>query len=183
MAERWVGISEAAALEAAAGRPVNKSSVSRFIAGNPDIPVQRMPNGSVKFIEYGAFVAARTTSLSVQDKLSLRDPGPNPVRDPVAQLPTDSTARKRAADAEKAELDLAERKGDLLSRAAAIQAVEAAGAAFVQALERRRRTLAQRLAGLDDPRAVEHELKAADRSLLEALVTDLNAAREHSAGD
>lgn len=171
--ERWVSQSEAADLETQAGRPVSQSRVSRFLADNPDVPVQRAPGGFVRFVEYNALRAARAASLSVQDKLSLRE---TPPAQPKGFPTQDGTARKRNADAETAELNLAERKGELLSRDAAHAAIETAGATFLQGLERRRRGLAQKIVGITDPRAVELELKASDRVLLEALVTDLSAA-------
>ena len=175
---RWVSVSEAARLEADAGRPVNKSSISRFLQANTDVPVQRDHGGRVDRVDYGKLVAARTASLAVQDRFSSRAEAPQVPRPPQGFAQQSATDRKRAADAERAELDLAERKGQVLSRDAAVSAIEAAGVTFVQALERRRRTLAQKLTAVADTRAVELELKSADRSLLETLVVDLHAAAQ-----
>jgi hypothetical protein len=177
--QHWVSQSEAAELETKAGRTVSQSRISRFLADNPDVPVRRAPGGMVRFVEYNALRAARAASLSVQDNLSLRETPPARLPGPSA---ANSTERKRSAEAEAAELRLAERKGELLSRDAASAAIEAAGAAFVQALERRRRSLAQKITGLPDFRAVELELKSADRVLLEALVSDLTKAAQEMSG-
>lgn len=174
--QRWVSQSEAARLETAAGRPVAQSSISRFLDANPDVLVQRGPTGKVTVVEYGALARARASSLSVNDKLVGRATEPVADLAPTVRGAVDAAARKRAADAERAELDLAERKRELLSRSAVLQLIEAAGATFIQGLERRRRTLAQKVAGVEDVRLVEHELKSADRTLLEAFVTDLTAA-------
>lgn len=166
-ARRWVSVSEAAALETQAGRSVNKSSISRFIARNDDLPVKRDAQGRVKEVDYDALVAARSESLSVQDS---REVFPAPV---PAAAPAPAGSRKRALEEEKLELDLAERKGEVLARASVTMAIEAMGVAFTQALERRRRNLATEIAGIVDVRAAEATLKTADRKLLENLVTEL----------
>ena len=163
---RWVSVSEAAALEAKAGRPINKSSISRFIARNEDLPVKRDAQGRVKEVDYDALIRARGESLSVQDSRQVAEA-------PVAASAGPAGSRKRALEEEKLELDLAERKGELLSKAAVTMAVEAMGVAFTQALERRRRTLATEMAGMSDVRQAEHVLKQADQKLLNNLVAEL----------
>jgi len=154
---RWVSVSEAAALETQAGRPINKSSISRFIARNEDLPVKRDGQGRVKEVDYDALIKARGESLSVLDSREAAPAG----------------SRKRQLEEEKLELDLADRKRELLSKAAVTMAVEAMGVAFTQALERRRRTLATEIAGLGDVRQAELALKTADRKLLNNLVAEL----------
>lgn len=166
-ARRWVSVSEAAALETQAGRPINKSSISRFIARNEDLPVKRDAQGRVKEVDYDALVAARGESLSVQDSRETAPPAP------TAAPAGPAGSRKRALEEEKLELDLAERKGELLPRASVTMAIEAMGVAFTQALERRRRGLATEISGLSDVREAELALKAADRKLLNNLVGEL----------
>ena len=163
---RWVSVSEAAALEAKAGRPINKSSISRFIARNEDLPVKRDAQGRVKEVDYDALIQARGESLSVQDSRQVAEA-------PSAASAGPAGSRKRALEEEKLELDLAERKGELLSKAAVTMAIEAMGVAFTQALERRRRTLATEVAGMSDVRQAEHVLKQADQKLLNNLVAEL----------
>lgn len=186
MTTRWVTVSQAADLEAAAGRKVNKSSISRFLAGNPDIPVQRsapseaFPHGQVRMVDYDALAAARQGSLGVQDKLFEREAAETVSR---PSPPSDSASRKRAAEAEMAELKLAEQRRAVIDATAVTLAVEAAGAAFAQNLERRRRALASALAGIEDVRTVETELKKADRALLEAIARDLQGAASGQIGD
>lgn len=167
---RWVTVSEAARLEGLDGRSVNKSSISRFIDRNADVPVRRDARGRVQEVDYDALAEARRGSLAVADS--------RPAGLPFAQLPQAAAApasRKRALEEEKLELDLAERKAEVLSRAATVMAVETAGLAFVQALERRRRGLANKLEGRT-AREIELELKTADRALLEGLAKDLAGA-------
>lgn len=163
---RWVSVSEAASLETKAGRRINKSSISRFIARNEDLPVRRDPQGRVKEVDYDALIRARGESLSVQDSRQVSEA---PSAAPVGP----AGSRKRALEEEKLELDLAERKGELLSKAAVTMAIEAMGVAFTQALERRRRTLATEVAGMNDVRQAEHVLKQADQKLLNNLVAEL----------
>lgn len=173
---QWVTQSEAARRETAAGRAVTQSSISRFLEANPDVPVERGPNGRVRRVDYQALVAARMGSLSVLDKLAERQAAAPLLEQPAR--PAAPSNRKRELEEEKLELDLAERKGEVVDRAAVLMAVESAGLAFVQALERRRRGLAQQLEGVTDVRAIELALKAADRVLLEDLSKALAGAAE-----
>ncbi|MET4683697.1 hypothetical protein [Brevundimonas faecalis] len=174
-ARRWVSVSEAASLEGKAGRPINKSSISRFIARNEDLPVRRDAQGRVKEVDYDALVRARGESLSVQDSREA------PEAPKLQALPAGS--RKRALEEEKLELDLAERKGELLSKAAITMAVEAMGVAFTQALERRRRGLATEISGIGDVRQAELALKQADQKLLGNLVKELTRLATGAADD
>ncbi|WP_295227271.1 hypothetical protein [uncultured Brevundimonas sp.] len=167
-ASRWVSVSEAARLEGEAGRAVNKSSISRFIDRNPDVPVRRDARNRVTEVDYNALAVARAQSLSVQDSRPTLAAPPTPT--PAAPI---VGSRKRDLEVEKLELDLAERKGELLSRAATSMAIDAIGVAFLQGLERRRRTLATQLVGISEQRPMELALKAADTALLNDLVGKL----------
>nr|WP_314123472.1 hypothetical protein [uncultured Brevundimonas sp.] len=167
-ASRWVSVSEAARLEGEAGRAVNKSSISRFIDRNPDVPVRRDARNRVTEVDYNALAVARAQSLSVQDSRPALAASPTPT--PAAPV---VGSRKRDLEVEKLELDLAERKGELLSRAATSMAIDAIGVAFLQGLERRRRTLATQLVGISEQRPMELALKAADTALLNDLVGKL----------
>ena len=167
-ASRWVSVSEAARLEGEAGRAVNKSSISRFIDRNPDVPVRRDARNRVTEVDYNELAVARAQSLSVQDSRPALAASPTPT--PAAPV---VGSRKRDLEVEKLELDLAERKGELLSRAATSMAIDAIGVAFLQGLERRRRTLATQLVGISEQRPMELALKAADTALLNDLVGKL----------
>lgn len=167
-ASRWVSVSEAARLEGEAGRAVNKSSISRFIDRNPDVPVRRDARNRVTEVDYEALAVARAQSLSVQDSRPAFNAAPAPT--PAAPV---VGSRKRDLEVEKLELDLAERKGELLSRAATSMAIDAIGVAFLQGLERRRRTLATQLVGISEQRPMELALKAADTALLNDLIGKL----------
>lgn len=172
--ERWVSQSEAARLMGVA-----QSSISRFLAANPDVPVKRNDRGAVKEVEFNALAEARGSSLSVQDKAAERTPFVS--SSPSSQLPFEEAVeqprRKNLRDV-VLEMDIAERKGELIDRQSAQSAIETAGLKFVQALDRRRRSLAGRLAGLSSAREIELKLKAEDRELMEALVADLIRAAD-----
>ncbi len=168
-ASHWVSVSDAARLEGAAGRAVNKSSISRFLDRNSDVPVKRDSRGRVEEVDYRALAAARASSLSVQDSRSFALPAQV---HPTAAAPA-AGSRKRALEEEKLELDLAERKGELLDRSAVLMAWESVGVAFTQALERRRRKMATDLVGMSDIRQAELALKASDRAMLEQLAGEL----------
>lgn len=170
-AAQWVSVSDAARLEGAAGRSVNKSSISRFIDRNPDVPVRRDAQGRVVAVEYLALARARASSLSVQDSRAL---GAAPVVPFVGQPPAQApTSRKRELEERKLELDLAEREGDLLDRTAQTMALEAIAVTLVQGLERRRRKLATDLVDLGDVRKGELALKTADQDLLKSIIGKL----------
>lgn len=173
MSERWVSVSEAARLEAEAGRAVNKSSISRFLDRNSDVLVKRDDRGRVVSVEYGSLARARGASLSVVDSHAGReaqDARPSKVGG------IQPRNRKRELEEEKLELDLAERKGEVVDLAAVLMAVETAGLTFSQGLERRRRTLAQALEGIDDARERELIIKRSDRELMTALSKALETA-------
>lgn len=178
-AELWVSQSDAAKRETAAGRPVTQSSISRFIAANPDVPVRRNGSGAVQAVEYNALAAARLGSLGVLDRLAERSAAPAP----QPQASSSPSNRKRQLEEEKLELDLAERKGEVLSRAAVAAAWEATGVAIQQSLERSLRARANQLLGITDLRAMELALKASDRELLQTLSRALaDAAGEMADG-
>lgn len=170
-ATQWVSVSDAARLEGAAGRAVNKSSISRFIERNPDVPVRRDARSRVVEVEYRALASARAASLSVQDSRSASPPSIMAFAgQPAAPAPT---SRKRELEERKLELDLAEREGDLLDRTAQTMALEAIAVTLVQGLERRRRKLATDLVDLGDVRKGELALKAADQDLLRSIIGKL----------
>lgn len=178
-AELWVSQSEAARRESEAGRPVAQSSISRFIAGNPDLPVRRNAAGQVQAVEYNALVAARRESLGVQDKLFARaeaEGAQSPAGAVVPMAPAGS--RKRQLEEERLELDLAERKSEVLDRSAVEMALESVGVTVMQGLERRRRALATEMAALGDIRTAEIAIKASDRRLLDGLVRELTKVAE-----
>jgi hypothetical protein len=171
--ERWVTQSEAARLLSVA-----QSSISRFIAANADVPVRRNGRGHVETVEFNALVEARGGSLSVQDKAAEKAVAPPA---PAADRPFEdaaATPRRRDLRDVVLELDIAERKGELLDRQAMQTAIETAGLSFSQALDRRRRSLASRFASMTEAREIEIELKSEDRKLMEALVHDLIRAAE-----
>lgn len=172
MSERWLSVSEAAG-----ELGCNKSSISRFLAKNPDVAVRRNAAGQVVSVDYTALVMARSGSLAVQDHADRAAAPSAPARaaPPQALATAPVGSRRREIQDELAEIDLAERKGQLISRTAAFAAIEAAGVALVQALEQRRRPLAQRLAGLNDVRTLETELKTADRALQAKLADALRS--------
>lgn len=178
-AELWVSQSEAARRESEAGRPVAQSSISRFIAGNPDIPVRRNAAGQVQAVEYNALAAARRESLGVQDKLFARAEDEAPQTPAGAVVPmAPAGSRKRQLEEERLELDLSERKREVLDRAAVEMALENVGVTVMQALERRRRALATELAAIGDLRAAEIAIKASDRKMLEAMVRQFEKVAE-----
>jgi hypothetical protein len=192
----WVTQSEAARRETAAGRPISQSNVQRYLLRNPELPRRHRPDGRLVGLDYASFSAHRASNLFSADQLSRHPRAPRlsapaaasaaaapAAASPPASAPAadDPGLRKRRADAERAELQLAELRRDVLPRPAVLAAIEAAALAVTQELDRRRRGLAQRLTGLDDPRALEAQLKTADRELLSLLSRRLTQADSASA--
>jgi hypothetical protein len=174
MAERWVTQSEAAR-----ELGVAQSSISRFLTANPDVPVKRNASGKISEVEFHALAEARSGSLSVQDKAAEREyaePSSPPQNLPFEQAV--KTPRRKDLRDEMLEMDIAERKGELLPRASIQSAVETAGLAFTQALDQRRRSLASRVAMLTDTREIELLIRADDRKLMEAIVKKLTSAAD-----
>lgn len=106
----------------------------------------------------------------------------DPARQP--ELPTDepaadtepsfaqAKARRERAQAELAEIELAERKGEVVDRQTVFDAGFDLGALVRDKFAARRRELAQQLAGRGDVTDIMAVLEAADRKLCEDLAND-----------
>jgi len=198
MQQRWVSLVEAAALEAAEGRPLSKPTVCRYLKRHPEIPVQRSRNGAVvRKLDYAAFRAHRLSNINVADAhpaaMAPAEPAgafftPNPLPLlPGAQIapsaPATAAARKTEAQAQKVELELAERTGRLVGRQAASRAVQELGAAFSAALDKLERRLATRVVGVEDERAAQTVIRGECRSLRAELAEQVRRASGLSSAD
>ncbi len=91
---------------------------------------------------------------------------------PAAGTYHDSKTRRALVDAEKAELDLMERKKQIMPVAGAITAVNAAGAAIKEYLQARNTRLSEQAATMTNPREIKAMLDADDRALFETINHD-----------
>lgn len=172
MAEEWITVTEAAARESAAGRKITKGNVSRYLKRFSELPVRKDTNDRVVQVEYAALRAHRETSVQVDDKqTAMAEAAPRGAS--TAPAPPSASDRKRAAEAERAELELAARKGELISRATVTRAIADIGVALSQAIDRAALPLAQRLEGLDT-RAAELEIKRTFRDMQTSVAQQLD---------
>lgn len=88
-----------------------------------------------------------------------------------APAPRGSTVRDQHAQrkTELLDLELAEKRGQLLDKRQVLDAFATMGTAIVEALESRRFRLAKELVGLTAPGEIDAKLAAADTALLQAL--------------
>lgn len=198
MQQQWVTLGEAAALEAAAGRPISKPTVCRYLKRHPEIPVQRSARGDlVRKLDYRAFAAHRIANDRVVDAHGqVAPPDLTPEASGVAvdafrapaglppllgaqiapSAPASAAQRKTEAQAARFELDLAERTGRLVGRQAASRAVQELSAAFAAALDKLERRLASRVVGVDDERAAQTVIRGECRSLRAELAEQVRRA-------
>lgn len=138
--EEWVSITDAAQRLTALGRPVDRSTLSRYIAQHADaLPSRR--DGRATLVEFWALCAHRGENIRVAE--------PAPAEVPAAAAEAtrsrgarfggsqvDGAARKAMAQAEMAELDLAERRRELTPTAEVEQAGHDAIALMNSAFDR-----------------------------------------------
>lgn len=134
----WLSITEAAARLTAAGDPVDRSTLSRYLKQHSEALAVR-PDGKSNLVEFGALKTHRAENIRLKAPIqSARLPAVPPAR--VASSQSEASARKLAADAEMREMDLAERRGQLVPASEVDRAGRAAialmQASLEQALER-----------------------------------------------
>lgn len=134
----WISITEAAARLTAAGDPVDRSTLSRYLKQHSEALAVR-PDGKSNLVEFGALKAHRGENIRLKaPSHSPRIPAAQPQRSASSQ--SEASARKLAADAEMREMDLAERRGQLVPASevdrAGRSAVALMQSSFEQALER-----------------------------------------------
>lgn len=148
-AGEWLSITAAADRLSEAGDPVDRSTLSRYVAQHAEaLPTRR--EGKSNMIEFGALVAHR------RENIRLRRPAPTsrpPARDGsrpsrFSGTQSDGLARKVNAEADIKEMDLAERRGSLTPTAEVDQAgrnaIALMQAAFERAVETEAATLSVR---------------------------------------
>jgi len=198
MAEEWISITEAAARLTAAGDPIDRSTLSRYLKQHAEaLPLR--PSGKSNLVDFTALVAHRAENIRIRSlpaEIRPAIPGrtmPMPSRTRFAGSQSDGAARKAQADAEMREMDLAERRGQLTVVAEVDQAGRDAIALMQSAFERAIETEAASLAlkyGWDE-RAARVALKTFSRrgldvfhrKILEHLDTIRRVRDAREAGD
>jgi hypothetical protein len=179
MAEDWISITEAAARLTAAGDPVDRSTLSRYLKQHAEaLPLR--PAGKSNLVEFAALLAHRGENIRLRSLPTDIRPAPGRSHaDPGApRFPgsqSNGAARKANADAELREMDLAERRGQLT----VVSEVDQAGrdtialmqSAFERAIETEAATLAMKYGW--DERTVRLALKTFSRRGLEVFNREL----------
>lgn len=137
MGEDWVSITEAAARLATLGDPLDRSTLSRYLAQHAEaLPVR--VEGKAKLIEFGALRAHRGENIRIRAPLPQVPAAPAPAIQArrFAGSQADGAARKANADAELREMDLAQRRKQLTPTAEVDQAGRDAVALMQSAFDR-----------------------------------------------
>ncbi|WP_404291522.1 hypothetical protein ACD578_05330 [Microvirga sp. RSM25] len=165
MAEDWISITEAAARLTAAGDPVDRSTLSRYLKQHAEaLPLR--PAGKSNLVDFTALLAHRGENIRLRSLPADVRPAPgrsyaDPGSPRFLGSQSNGTARKANADAELREMDLALRRKQL----APVSEVDQAGrdaialmqSAFERAVETEAATLAMKYGW--DERTVRLALK------------------------
>ncbi len=141
MDEDWISITEAAARLTAAGDPVDRSTLSRYLKQHGEaLPLRAA--GKSNLVAFAALQAHRGENIRIRSMPSEVRPAIGRASAPALRFTgsqSDGAARKLQAEAEMREMDLAERRGQLVPAIEVDRAGRAAIAlmqsAFEQALE------------------------------------------------
>lgn len=151
MNEEWISVSEAARRLTTSGDRVTQSSLARYLAHYSDA-LETKRDGKLRLVEYNALVLHRSENIRIE---AARDAG----RKRVDLVPS---RRKVMAEAELKEMDLAQRRGQLVIAGevdeAARNALAVMKAGFDRAIEPEAASLSVRYGW--DERALRLGLKA-----------------------
>lgn len=191
--EMWVSITEAARRLTALGRPVDRSTLSRYVSKHAEALPTRT-DGKATLVEFRQLCAHREENIRIVDldlpAVSAEPRHVSPAGRSHKETQAGGAARKANAQAEMAELDLAERKRELTPVSevdrAARDAVALMRSAFDRAVESQAEVLALKYGW--DPRLVRTALKQFSRTGLDVFHSEsmqhLDAInREELAGD
>lgn len=173
--------------EAARELGLNPSTVSRWVRQYPelnrgtddeiDVDIEKLREHRAQNVN--AAMSGNHAGL-FQDENENQDASPaaGGGEDRGSVTPGLAAARTRVAEAQahKAELDLAERLGEVVDLAGVEAAFRTAGVALRQAMESRARPLSEVLAGMTDARAIALRLDEEDRALLTRVMNELRKA-------
>jgi len=159
MTEQWISITDAAARLSAAGDPVDRSTLSRYLKQHAEaLPLRR--EGRANLVDFSALAQHRGENIRIRSAAPASNEAP-PVGKRFAGSQSDGAARKAQADAEMRELDLAERRGELTPTAevdrAGREALVLMTTAFDRAVETEAASLSARFGW--DERTVRGALK------------------------
>lgn len=171
----WVSITEAAALLSEAGDPVDRSTLSRYLAQYSEALATRR-EGKANLVDFDQLAAHRSENIRLRRQPVTLKPKASVAKQPrFAGTQSDGLARKITADAEMREMDLAERRGELTPTAEVDQAgrdaIALMQAAFDRAVETEAATLSVRYGW--DERVTRIALKGFARRGLEVFNAEI----------
>lgn len=171
----------ASVTEAAKALGVNKSTISRYVAANPEL--NHAEAGKPPAVDIDELSAHRGNTvnklMSGNHASDLIDEGDNDEDKPPQLIGyAKSKAEREAANASMAQLQLAERVGQVCDKAGTEDAAYELGQMLTELLNSRNRRLADELATMADPREIRARLDAEDRDLLGELVIEIHRRLE-----
>ncbi len=173
--------------DAARALELSHSTVSRYVKRYPELD---HGNGGRPLVDVAELRQHRIDNLNVGQVEEAVRPAAPALRQTVAGTPAPAEpngsgpaaiynserARREAANATKAELELAEKLGQVTSIQEVETAVFEAGQLLRDSLETRNMQLAERLARMDDPLAIQALLDEQDLTLLKDFASGLAGA-------
>lgn len=153
---------------------VNKSTISRWCKAHPAL---RDSDGLVDVAELRAHRdQVLNPKLQTRGAAATSDPAPAPSTPAPAASLNDARQRTERAKAEMSELDLLERIGRTLDRGDVETAIAAAAEAIRAEASQAVKDHAERLANIDDARAMEVALREVMDGLMESAARALSQA-------
>lgn len=175
-----VSLTDAAKLlSEAEGKPVDRSTLSRYVANHADaLPLTRI--GRTALVDFERLRTHRAQNIRIDNAAS----APAPIA-PMARGGTrsDATARKIGFEADIRELDLAARLGTTMLRAEVEEAARTAVAKMQAALDMAINDTAERLAGRvgSEARLIRPELRTMTRRAMAEFSRAMSAAADADA--
>lgn len=165
----WCSTAEAVLRLAEAGDKISQQRLTKYIGQFPEIGRRTSAaDARVTEIDFEALLDHRRANAHVAEHKAKRGGRRNAEAD-------DLRMRERRAQAELREFQLAERKGELVTRAEVLRALHGAGVALTQVLQRSRFERADALQRAPDARAKASLLEKQDEALQQAFADALKA--------
>jgi hypothetical protein len=165
----WCSQSEAAQRLSADGEAVSQQQISRYLQRYPEIPRREANNGQPMLVDFAALAAHRRQNIAVQEAKAAKNAGDG---DEASEL----RLRERRANAEKAELELARARDELIPRASVLRAIQTAAVALEQTQRRTEFERAEALEATSDQRAKLGLIRSQDIAQREAFAHALTQA-------
>ncbi len=169
----WCSLEDARRRLADRGDVVSNQALSLYLKTYPEIPRRTGRGRAGMRVDFDALASHRAESIRVQDRA-----GPS-----AEEAAADIRLRERRALAGLREFQLAERKGELITRTEVLRAVHGAAVSLTQLLQRTRYERAEALEGASGARAKAALLLEQDEAAQRAFSDALAALAGGQTGD